>query len=77
MMQQLKEENADLRRQLHEKTSLLKKPRRARPKKTERGVVSLEGGYRCAMKRNMGHAGADALLSHIDGDISRHVLIPF
>ena len=68
-----------LTQELHTKTSLLRKPNRERTnrRKSSRGVVSLQGGYQCAMKRNMGHAGADALLSHVDGDVSRSALNVF
>ena len=41
---------------------------------TERGVVSLAGGYRCALLRDIGHAGADAVVAHLDAGIARQTV---
>ena len=55
------------------KTSVLKTPKRERAARraTERGVVSLAGGCRCASLRNIGQAGADAVVAHLDAGIAR------
>jgi hypothetical protein len=70
-VQHLEVELQHARETLHDKTSIVKKPKRKRHTKTDRSVVSLSGGYRCAMKRNMGHAGAESLLAHIDATVVR------
>ena len=57
--------------EMHNKTSLLRKPKKEKARKTLRGVVSLAGGYRCGIRRNVGHVGAIALLAHLDSDVSR------
>ena len=56
--------------------SVLKTPKRERAARraTERGVVSLAGGYRCALLRNIGHAGADAVVAALDASIARQTV---
>ena len=55
------------------KTSVLNSPKRelAARRATERGVVSLADGYKCALLRRIGHAGADAVVDHLDASIAR------
>ena len=70
---------AELQAQIDEmraKTSVLKTPKRERAARraTERGLVSLAGGYRCALLRNIGHAGADAVVAHLDAGIARQTV---
>ena len=62
--------------EMRAKTSVLNTPKRERAvrKATERGVESLAGGYRCALLRNIGHAGADAVVAHLDAGIARQTV---
>ena len=39
-----------------------------------RSNLSLTGGYKLAMQRNIGHASADALLSHMDAPVTRYTV---
>ena len=59
--------------EMRAKTSVLKTPKRERAARraTERGLVSLAGGCRCALLRNIGHAGADTVVAHLDAGIAR------
>ena len=59
--------------EMRAKTSVLKTPKRERAARraTKRGVVSLVGGNRCALLRNIGHAGAHAVVAHPDAGIAR------
>ena len=59
--------------EMRAKKSVLKTPKRERAARraTERGVVSLAGGCRCALLRIIGQAGADAVVAHLDAGIAR------
>ena len=48
-----------------DKASVLKRLQRERAagRATERGASSLAGGFRCAVQRNIGHVGADAVVA--------------
>ena len=61
--------------EIRPKTSL-KTPKRERAARraTERGVVSLAGGYKCVLLRTVGHAGADAVVAHLDTGIARQTV---
>ena len=62
--------------EMRAKTSVPKTPKResAARRATERGVVSLAGGYKCVLLRNGGHAGADAVVAHLDTGIARQTV---
>ena len=62
--------------EMRAKTSVLKMPERERAARraTERRVVSLAGGYRCALLRNIGHAVAGAVVAHLDAGIARQTV---
>ena len=73
-VQALTEALAAAKEELNRKTNLLKVPKKSRRRKTDRGLVSLNGGYTCATKRNLGHAGAEALIAHLDTTICRQTV---
>ena len=62
--------------EMRAKTSVLKTPKRERAARraTERGVVILAGGYRCALLWNIGHAGGDAVVAHLDAGVARQTV---
>ena len=47
-------------------------PSRSESRATQGGVISLAGGYRCALLRNIGHA--DAVVAHLDASIARQTV---
>jgi len=47
-------------------------PHRKRRKKTSRSRVSVPGGYKIGIKRNKGHAGSEAVLSHLEASFKKH-----
>ena len=68
---------AELQAKMRAKTSELKTLKRehAARRTTERGVVCLAGEYyKCAVLWNIGHAGADAVVAHLDAGIARQTL---
>ena len=62
--------------EMRARTSVLKTPKRERAARraTERGVVSLAGGCRCALLRNIGHAEAVAVAAHLDAGTARQTV---
>ena len=62
--------------EMRAKTSVLKRPKRGRAARRviERGVVSLMGGHRCALLRHIGHAGAGAVVAHLEAGIARQTV---
>ena len=69
-VQQKQAELERVKEEAHKATSMFKRPARVRKRITHRHLVSLHGGYRQALRRNFGHAGAAALSAHTDQQVS-------